>query len=355
MSAVSLVLNSRNVIGNNNNTFQYNFLNGSYTVPEGALMSISQITLPYSWFNISAVLGNNTFSYTVPTTASSTLTVTVTLADGFYQLSDLNNALSASLRTNGFYFYNSTAPIAVGVANIPSSQIIYPIQFVQDTVNYTNSIVLQYIPTSASNCAIQFGTGWNWAYAIIFGGSNYPTNAVLPSVTIPQQNGQNITASTYGIGNILGFTNGTYPPITIYQGLLSSLSSNTPSLALSSPVIIYGNTLRTVSYYSVIATVTFTIQGAYPTFAPLGSNVNGVIVRCNLVNNPVNAYSDVLDSFPITSTFGSNINYLPISDNWMKIAPGKYNSLVVTFMDQNFNTLQANDANALITLLIKMP
>ena len=62
--------------------------------------------------------------------------------------------------------------------------------------------------------------------------------------------------------------------------------------------------------------------------------------------------SDVLDSFPITSTFGSNINYLPIADNTVKLKQGKFSSLTLSFTDQNFNPLLANDPNVLISLLI---
>ena len=177
-----------------------------------------------------------------------------------------------------------------------------------------------------------------------------------------------------------------------YVGSGASAPSTVTILSVQ-PVIIYGNTLRTYTYSTNVSNAssvsstyfnptlgltsttsgtgytqyynyitqqtgtnfTYTVSAAAPTFAPLGSNVNGIIVRCNLVYNPVNAYTDVLDSFPITATFGSNINYLPISDNWMKVKPGKYSSLIVTFMDQNFNPLLANDPNVLITLLIKLP
>ena len=62
-----------------------------------------------------------------------------------------------------------------------------------------------------------------------------------------------------------------------------------------------------------------------------------------------------MDSFSITSTFGSNINYLPISDNWVKLKRGKFSSLVITLNDQNFNVLNALDSNILMSILIKFP
>ena len=51
---------------------------------------------------IVSALENNTFSYTILTGVSDT-TVTVTLSDGFYGISDLNNALNAVLRQNNYY------------------------------------------------------------------------------------------------------------------------------------------------------------------------------------------------------------------------------------------------------------
>ena len=47
---------------------------------------------------------------------------------------------------------------------------------------------------------------------------------------------------------------------------------------------------------------------------PIGSTVNGVIVRCSIINNPVIVPSDVLDAISISgATFGANINYTILS------------------------------------------
>jgi hypothetical protein len=46
-----------------------------------------------------------------------------------------------------------------------------------------------------------------------------------------------------------------------------------------------------------------------PPFPAEGTFVNGLIIRCNLVENLVSGQSDVLECTPNTSQFGSNINY----------------------------------------------
>ena len=89
------------------------------------------------------------------------------------------------------------------------------------------------------------------------------------------------------------------------------------------------------------------------TFIPIGSTVNGLVMRCSLVNNNIATPSDIIDGIPINSTFGSNITYDPSFEKFVKIRDGIYSSMVITFTDQNLNTLYAQDPNMLLTLLIK--
>ena len=50
----SLVLNSSNVIGSNNNTFQYNFISSSFKA-EDAEIAISSIVIPNSFYDITCI------------------------------------------------------------------------------------------------------------------------------------------------------------------------------------------------------------------------------------------------------------------------------------------------------------
>jgi hypothetical protein len=69
---------------------------------------------------------------------------------------------------------------------------------------------------------------------------------------------------------------------------------------------------------------------------PIGSTVNGVIVRCSIINNPVIVPSDVLAAISITgASFGSNINYQPSFQKWVDVSDGNYNQLTITLVDQN--------------------
>jgi hypothetical protein len=320
--ALNLILNNKNLVPNiaSQNVFQYNFPAGSLTVPEGATMTINQITIPYSWRNISASLGNNTFTYYIPNSSNVQTAYNVVLPDGFYLVSDINTYLQSVLKSNGHYWYNLTN---TGTAN---PTIIYPISISTNVSLYTSTIVSTTIPTSATVVST-FGTGYVKADGA--GGSTtwaggYPTSGnQYASLTFPTT-----SSTTQTIANLLGFSSvalGT----TFYPPQATTTASSTTA---------NGNSLS-----------------AQPQFAPKGSLVNGVVVRCNLVSNPTSIYNDVLDSFPIFATYGSNINYLPISINDMRLKAGKYSSLQITFNDDNFNTLNILDPTVLISLIITFP
>ena len=84
--------------------------------------------------------------------------------------------------------------------------------------------------------------------------------------------------------------------------------------------------------------------------------VNGLIIRSNLVENLVLGQPDVLECIPITSQFGSNINYFSSKDsNWIELKNGQNKELTLNIVDQNFNPININVPNILISLLIKFP
>ena len=90
--SLSLVLNSNNVVNNGlNSQYQYNFINGAFNVPPNSTMCISNVTIPYSWFNLNSSLYNNvSFQYTFPD-SSGQPTYIVTIPNGYYDVDDINN------------------------------------------------------------------------------------------------------------------------------------------------------------------------------------------------------------------------------------------------------------------------
>jgi hypothetical protein len=88
-------------------------------------------------------------------------------------------------------------------------------------------------------------------------------------------------------------------------------------------------------------------------FTPIGSNVNSLIIRCSLVNNEAGFPSDILDTMPISSPFGTNINYTPPSLKWVKLTSGTFQKLEIQFVDQNLNSMSILDNNVCISLILK--
>ena len=171
-------------------------------------------------------------------------------------------------------------------------QFVYYLSILYNISTYGVQLISYAIPTSLP-------TGWtlpsNW--------NGFYATSASPQLIIP-------SSSTFG--NIIGFTTGTFP------------SSNT------------------LAFYSILNTT-----------IPVGSNVNSLIIRCSLVDNPVGVPTDILDTMPVTSTFGSNINYQPPIEKWIKMSAGVHQFMSITFVDQNLNSLIALDSNVCISLLIK--
>ena len=320
----NITLNSSNAVqGTFNNTYQYTFANGSFEVPEGSMLSISQITIPYSWVNVSAALGNNVLGYAIPA-GSSVQYFSTTLADGFYDIAALNKALQTLFISNGHYWVNTSS----GTYN---SVYYYPLTISTNYSLYTNTITSVAIPTSGAGITTAFGSNVS---AGSWSGGGYPSTLLstynYAALFIPQT-----VTSPASLGYLLGFNGGSsvISPASVNGTFYPTLGVTTATTISSN-----GNSLSTPSV-----------------FAPLGSSVNGVIVRCNLVENKITNNTDILDSFPIKNTYGSNINFEPQMEHWIKLKAGKYNNITVYFQDQNLNPLLMLDKNVLITLMIKFP
>jgi len=389
----NLVLNSSNAI--NSNTFKYNFINGSLDIPEGSTIAISQITIPYSWFNVSSIIGNNTFSYFIPNSSNTQIEYKIIIPNGFYQVSDLNIYLQSQLKINGHYWY-STQGINSGnitfLGSITGTTLtITPGQLIQVSIGY----VIQYIPNSGTTYTTSIITAILSASTFTVSTPSTTTsvtmiiqtnNEIIPtiiyplsfstysplycnqiiSLTIPTNiNIYNIFGAYYVYANGLNGQSswaGGYPTI---GNQCAYITFNTTSATTTTIGNLLGFTSSSIyntiypSNISSLSVLSQTINGnslsSFPPFSPLGSSVNGVIVRCNLVENNITIPSDVMDNFPITSQFGSNINYLPISNNAMKLIKGRHSNLIITFNDQNFNPLLMNDSNVLISIMIYYP
>ena len=284
----TLVINNSNVVNTNTNaTYEYKFIGGGFSVPDGMECMVSSAQIPYSIFNITEAYNNNRFRLSFPTGSLSTsyTDFNITIPDGFYTIDDFNSYMQQYAISNGLYLINNVG-----------ENVYYTPAFYVNAVSYAVQMLLYTVPRSLPS-------GWsqpsNW-----IGYSTWTTDRT-PHVHI---------LANSRFGNFIGFTTGTYP----------------------TPI------LRTTDY-SVLSNKT-----------SIGSYVNSIIIHSSLVNNPVVSPSDIIDAFQIVDTkFGSNINYQPSVEKFVRLTKGTYNSMIIYLTDQNNNPLTLLDNNLLITLLFK--
>ncbi len=281
MPNYTIAINSNNVSGANKNQYNYNFINGSFKVGEGATISIRSVVIPYSWFNVnSSYYQNQSFQFTW---ADGSLW-NVTLPNGFYQVSDINQYLQEYFIANGLYLIDA------------SGNNVYYIVLLSNQNYYANQILSYVVP-------LTLPSGYSQPSNIYSG--FYPTpTAQTPLFTV---------LSAYpNFGSLIGFSVGSYPAVT------------------------------QITNYSVLSNIT-------PNLTP----VNAIVMLCNLISNTVAMPSNILDSFTLqNTTFGSDGLYEPPYKSEMKIKEGQYNSIQITFVDQNFNNIVMNDSNILINLIL---
>jgi hypothetical protein len=257
----NLILNNNNVVpGSYNSSYKYTFIK-PLNILDDAEMAVSNITVPYSFFNVTSANDNNSFRFHFPDSASTGTVYDVVLQDGFYSVTDINAALQQFCIANGLYLINA------------SGKYVYYLTMLYNPTFYAIQVIAQLVPTSLPS-------GWtqpsNWP--------GYNTISYTPFMVIVQEN----------FGKIIGF-----PPGYVCDNQTVNQSELSP-------------------------------------LTPQGSIINSLIVRCSLVDNE-GFPSDVLDTIPITSTFGTNINYQPTQLKFLKLSSGVFQSFIITFVDQNLN------------------
>jgi hypothetical protein len=286
----TLVVNSTNLSNpNTNGTYTYNFIGGGFRVDEDMEVMVSSAQIPYSIFNITAAYNNNTFKLSFP---------------------------------NGNAIINYTEPY----------YITLPDGFY--TIEDLNSYVQQYCIT---NGLYLIDNNGNNVYYIAFylNVSSYAVQLLL--YTVPRSLPSGWTQPSNWVGYST-YTNDRTP-------IIEFLNTNKFSDFIGFIPTVYPDTLpNNNANYSILSNKK----------PPIGSYVNSIVIHCSLVNNPVVSPSDIIDAFQITNTsFGSNINYQPSVEKYVKLNKGNYSSMVITLTDQNNEIIYFNDYNILITLLFK--
>ena len=117
--------------GNCKTQYSYTFINGNFYIPENSKLCISQCMIPYSWFNIDSTLyNNNSFSYVCYYGNGLSKTYTVTIPNGFYSISDIQQYLEVYMISQNQYFTNTITGQNLYYIYISSNLTYYSIQLI---------------------------------------------------------------------------------------------------------------------------------------------------------------------------------------------------------------------------------
>lgn len=191
-SAYPIIINKSHHVGGS--TYQYRFgRNVDFNNMDIALGSAS---LFYSWRNITAAKNNHQFQIIHPTSTTDAV-LDITIADGGYEIADINNYLRWYLITNGYYIENTTTGEQTVYCELRVNASTYSVEF----VSYP-------MPTALPS-------GYTAGSAITF-----PATTLAPQLTVLGNN----------FGTLIGFAAGDFPA-TQQTTLTTSSSTTTPALS----------------------------------------------------------------------------------------------------------------------------
>jgi len=222
-----LIINGNNLVPSNfDNTYRYDFPQGGLTLRDASI-AVNEIDMYYSIFNISVAHNNNTFSFVWYGTV--TTTYNVTIPDGNYSITDLNDYLQFYCITEGLYLIDG------------AGDYVYYIQFQENPTTYSVMLNTFPIPTSLP---VGYTAPGNW--------QGYPITGNTPQLIV----------GTNDFGNLIGFNSGIYPDpaqTTTY----SKTSDFTPQVSPVSNIIVTCNLVNNV--YSIPNTLfySFTWEVAF--------------------------------------------------------------------------------------------
>ena len=292
-----IVLNSTNLVQDGqNNKLVYKFPNS--VVLKDKYIAVSSISMFYSWFNITAAEGNNTFSY-VWTAGTVGTTYTITIPDGLWDIDSINKYCQFSFINNGTYIIAS------------SSSYLYPFEILVNVNRYAVQLNTYLVPSTLP------------------AGYSLPANSPgLPSVP---QNCPVTFPSLFNdiVGYPAGFTSA--ENVSDAEQPPSPQSANTNYAAK--------NAAGTWSYLSNRA----------PQVQPNSS----LLFSLSNINNPYSQPSSIIYSLNSSVAIGELITEKPPNFIWNKMIEGTYNELRLTFLSNSLKPVSINDPNMTILLSIR--
>jgi len=285
-------MNGTNIVQDgNNNKLVYKFPNS--VVLKDKYIAVSSISMYYSWFNITTIYNNNTFTYTWNGTANKTYTIVI--PDGLWDISSINNYIQYICLQNGTYW-------------TVSGTYYYPFELIANANRYAIQLNTYQIPTSTPTNGTAPPAGW-------------PTTVFNSVVTFPS-----------AFNDLVGYTAGFASANNVGGGI----TFQSPSAATNYASV---NSVNTISYLSNTA----------PQVQPYSS----ILFSLSNINNPYTQPSSIIYSLNSNVSVGALISEKPPNFMWNKMIDGTYSELRLTFLAPNLQPIVINDPNMTILLTIR--
>ena len=204
----TIALSADNAIQNGkNSSFIYKFPNS--VVFDDEEVAVASLNLFYSWNNISAELGNNTFQYSWSADGTTFQNFTVALPDGLWEIDTINKYLEYTFIQNGHYLKSGNDNVYYAKFSVNATY--YSIQLdtfpVPTSLGSLTNPANMTLPTTSFNPSIILSTSSKFyeviGFASNFASSTTPTTASYLSTTSPQvQKNSNVLVSCSNINNI---------------------------------------------------------------------------------------------------------------------------------------------------------
>ena len=194
-----------------------------------------------------------------------------------------------------FYFQQQMLLNSLYVTINNSGQNVFFIELLVNTVRYKAQLNSYYIPTTANATTLGYTkpSGASWSY---------PGTNTTPRVTL-----------SAGLKVLMGFSDTTF---------------------------VYPVSTQATNYVK--------ISDLYPVLSPIFN----YIMTCNLCESKFNNVPNILCQIPINAGFGDLISLNNSQAQLIQINDGNYGEIVIQLWDQNYNVLQMQDPELILTLLI---
>lgn len=293
-----IVLNQTNLVQDGqNNKLVYRFPNS--TVLKDKYIAVSNVSMFYSWFNITATANNNTLTYTW-TAGTTTTTYQIVIPDGLYEISAINNYCQYVMIQNNTYWIDSL-----------TGDYIYPFDIILNPNRYAVQLNTYLVPSS-----LPAGT------TTPAGFPGWPTTPQNPVVTFPA-NFNIIVGYSAGANSNPNINNSYVPPAS------PSASNN----------YVAKDTFGTLSYLS--------------NTSPQVQPNNNVLFSISNINNPYSQPSSIIYSLNPNVSVGEQIYETPPNFMWNKLIDGTYSEIRLTFLGNDLQPLIIKDPNMTILLTIR--